>query len=283
MKNIKNTLLPVSLIVVCFLFSFFDAHAQKPPASWMTNSLKIDSISPGTHFHAEGDYTFYTSKGNVDMTMHRGSPRIFIRNGRYLFETLGSINYQRIQSGRNPETKTHVFSLNPKLIYDLTPTFQSESGILWEKDDGHFLDLRSIYYTGLIFNKMDSKTLGSLFFLAGGYQTVKSTELPAQLATFIGADVVTNEKFILYAMQSFSLKVSPKLQLIEKFTYIQSLDNSQTYRTDLELKAQFVLTKYLSGLVAYQAKYQKFPLIPELAPFVDRLNTSLTFGVKVNI
>jgi len=270
---------PVLLGFLCFLISVVDSHAQEPPNWWMTNSLKVDSIPPGTHFHAEGDYTFYRSKGNVNMTMHKGAPKIFIRNGRILFETLGSIDYQKIQVKSNPESLTHVFTLNPKIIYDLTPTYQSETGILWEKDDGHYLDLRTVYYTGLIYNKMEHPTLGKVFFLAGGYQTLKSTPLPPGLSK----DIEEDEKFIIYALQSFVLKVIPRVQLIESLTFIQELDEVKSYRTDFELKAQYMLTRNISGLIAYQAKYEKEPLIPELAPFTERLNTSLTFGVRVNI
>jgi len=279
MTSIKKMALPIQLICLCFLFSVVDSHAQKPPAWWMTNSLKVDSIPPGTHFHLEGDYTFYATRGNIDMTVHKGALKVFTRNGRFLFETIGTIDFQKIQAFVNPESRNHQFSLNPKLIYDLTPAFQSETGIIWEKDDGHFLDLRTVYYTGLIYNQMEHKTLGKMFLIAGGYQTIKSNQLPPALPM----DYFENETFILYAMQSFVLKITPKIQLIEKFTFIQGLDDAKAYRTDLELKAQFAFTSKLSGLIAYQAKYQNKPLIPEVADFVDKLNTSITFGVRVNI
>lgn len=283
MKSIKNKFLSILLIFICSLFFVLDSHAQEQPEWWMTNSLKIDSIPPGMLFHAEGDYSFYTSTGNVKTTIHKGSLNTFIRNGRFMFETLGSIDYQKIQIRNNPESLTHVFSLNPKLIYDLTSIFQSETGIVWEKDDGHFLDLRSIYYTGLGYNQMEHRKLGKLLFLAAGYQTLKSTTLPPQLATFLATNIVEDEKFVLYAMQSLVLKVSPKLQIIEKFTFIQSFDEANTYRTDLELQAQFAVSRHISGLIAYQAKYQNEALIPEITPFIEKLNTSLTFGVRVNI
>jgi len=143
--------------------------------------------------------------------------------------------------------------------------------------------LRTIYYTGLGYNRMEHRKLGKLFFLGAGYQTLKSTPLPPELAAFISRDRVEDEKFVLYAMQSFVLKVSPKLQLIEKFTFFQGFDDARTYRTDLELQAQFAFSKHLSGLIAYQAKYQNEALIPEITPFIEKLNTSLTFGVRVNI
>lgn len=278
MKYIKPMFMPILIGIMLVLCVFNNSFAQNTPNWWMINSLKLDSIPSGILFHAEGDYTFYTSSGNVKMTMHRGSPKIFVRNGRYLFEAFGSVNYQKLQVRTNPVSRTHVFTFNTKAIYDLTRSLQSETGILWEKDDGHFLDLRTVYYTGLIFNQMEHKSLGRLFFLAGGYQDLSSTQLPPGL----GKDVEENQKFIIYALQSLVLKVIPRVQLIEKFTFIQELDDVKSYRTDFELKAQFMLTRNISGLIAYQAKYEKEPLIPELAPFTEQLNTSLTFGAKFN-
>jgi len=284
MKPINNMVWTLLLGCIFLIFSAVDSHAQEsPPNWWMTNSLKIDNPPPGTHFHAEADYTFYASRGNVDMTMHKGALKTYLRNGRFLFETLGSIDFQKIQVLSMPESRNHVYLLNPKLIYDLTSVFQSETGVIWEKDDGNFLDLRTVYYSGLIFNQMEHQRLGRMFFVAGGYQTIRSNKLPPELSALVSADVVENEKFIVYAMQTFVLKVTPKIQLIEKFTYIQGLDDTSSYRTDLELQAQFALTNNLSGLVAYQVKYQNERLIPELDPFIDKINTSFTVGVRVNI
>lgn len=284
MKPIKNMVWTLFLGCMFLLFSAVDLHAQDPPANWwMINSLKIDNPPPGTHFHAEGDYTFYTSRGNVKMTMHKGALSTYLRNGRFLFETLGTIDFQKMQVLSNPESRNHVFSFNPKAIFDLTSIFQSETGVLWEKDDGHYLDLRTVYYTGLIFNQMEQPTLGRMLLLAGGYQTVRSNQLPPELVAALSIDRVEDEKFILYAMQSFVLKLSPQLQLIEKFTFIQGLDKRSSYRTDLELQALFAFNQHISGLISYQVKYQNERLIPELEPFIDKMNTSLTFGVRVSI
>ncbi|HAC16329.1 MAG TPA: hypothetical protein DCE78_10365 [Bacteroidetes bacterium] len=278
MKTLKNKVLPVFLIIVCVFVALDSAQAQqKPPNWWMINSLKLDSLPPGTHFHAEGDYTFYHSTGNVDMTMHKGAPKIFVRNGRLLFEFLGAINFQKMQVQEGPVTRHHSNSANLKMIYDITPAFQSETGILRESDDSQYLDHRTVYYTGLIYNNMGHKTLGKLFFIAAGYQTLRSTELPA------GLPIDEQEKFIIYAQQTYVVKVIPRVQLTESLTFIQELDDHKSYRTDFQLKAQYMLSPRVSGLVAYQAKYEKEPLIPELALFTTRMNTSITIGVRVNI
>ena len=279
MKSLKNVVLPVFLVLMCLFVALdsIQAQQQRPPNWWQTNSLKVDSIPSGTLFHAEGDYTFYTSTGNVDMTMHKGAPKIFIRNGRFLVSAFGTINYQKMQVRSNPVSRHKMYTLNTKFIYDVLPAMQSETGILMESNDSQFLKLRTVYYTGLIYNNMEHKTLGKVYFIAAGYQTLESTDLPA------GLPRSNQEKAIIYALQTYVVKVIPRVQLIESLTFIQELDDAKSYRTDFELKAQFMLTRNVSGLIAYQAKYEKEPLIPELAPFTEKLNTSLTFGVRINI
>lgn len=278
MKSLRYKVMPVLLIFMCVFTSFgnLQAQQQKPPNWWMINSFKLDNLTPGMHFHAEGDYTFFHSTGNLDNTMHKGAPKIFVRNGRYLFEFLGTINFQKIRSQNGSVARHHSNSQNAKIIYDLTPIFQSETGILRESDDSHYLDHRTVYYSGLIYNGMEHKTLGSFFFISAGYQTLKSTELPD------GLPIEKQEKFILYTQQSYVLKVSPKVQVIGGFTFTQELDDRKSYRTDLQLKVQYVLSSRISGLIAYQSKYEKEPMIPELAPYTTRMNTSLTIGVRTN-
>src|SRR5690606_4034164 len=59
---------------------------------WMTNSLKQDNPPSGTRFHAEGEYSFYVSTGQVSSHLHKGAPYIFIRNGRLQLSAFGSIS-----------------------------------------------------------------------------------------------------------------------------------------------------------------------------------------------
>src|SRR5690606_30543798 len=97
-------------------------------------------------------------------------------------------------------SRTRMSTLNIKNMYDVLPAMQSETGILMESNDAQFLDLRTVYYTGLIYNNMEHKTLGKVYFIAAGYQTLKSTDLPA------GLPKSEQEKPIIYALQTFVVK-----------------------------------------------------------------------------
>src|SRR5690606_19128235 len=152
-----------------------NAPQPPPPEWWLINSLKLDEKHDGTRFHLQADYSMYHSTGQVNAYVHNGAPQLFIRNGRLQLTLFGTLSYQKLQVQSDPATRTKVFSFNPKLIYDLTPIFQWEAGVLAEKNDAQYLNLRSAYYTGLIYNNMEHKTLGKLLFVALGYEHVEST------------------------------------------------------------------------------------------------------------
>jgi hypothetical protein len=266
-------------LILCSLYvlpTSLIAQQNKPqaPQWWLTNSLKHDNLPDGTLFHIQGDYSFYHSTGQVDAYIHKGAPQLFVRNGRLQLSAFGSISYQKLQVQSNPATRTETFEFNPKLIYDIMPEIQWEGGLLWERNDPQFLDRRAALYTGLIYNKMEHKTLGQLYFLALGYQDVKSSVLPQ------GLGVVEEQKPILYAQQAFAFKTIPRVNLTETLIFVHELEEGGVYRLDLNLKALYQLTPHISGMIQYQIKYEDEPLIPELAPFYEKTNTALTFGVR---
>ncbi|MEX2600600.1 MAG: hypothetical protein WD355_03060, partial [Balneolaceae bacterium] len=130
MKNI------FSCIRAFFLFVLFLIPVEMQAQNWWnTNSLKLDSLQAGTLFHATGQYGFTHMTGNVDLTAHQGAPQLFLRNGRLMAVAYGQISYQKIQTGDNPATRTETFTLNTKLIYDLLRDFQTETGMLWERNE----------------------------------------------------------------------------------------------------------------------------------------------------
>lgn len=267
------------LVLFCALLAPISLQAQQQqqaPQWWLTNSLKKTSNNPeGTLFHAQGEYSLYHSTGQVNATIHKGSPQFFIRNGRFQLSAFGHISYQTLQVGSNPKSQTESFEANPKLIYDIIPAVQWEGGVLWERNDAQFLDRRAAYYTGLIYNNMEHKSIGKLYFLALGYQDVKSTVLPQ------GLGVVEDQTPIFYAQQTFVFKtVIPRVNLNQSLIFIQELNDESIYRLDLNLRAMYQLTRRISGMIQYQYKYEDAPLIPELAPFYEKTNTALTFGVR---
>jgi hypothetical protein len=267
-----------ALVLFCAFIApttlFAQGNQQQGPQWWLTNSLKHNNLPEGTLFHAQGEYSLYHSTGQVYATIHKGAPQFFIRNGRLQLSAFGSISYQKLQVGSNPESKTEVFQANPKVIYDIIPAVQWEGGILWERNDAQFLDKRAAYYTGLIYNNMEHKSLGKLYFLALGYQDVKSTNLPQ------GLGVVEEQKPIFYGQQTFVFKTIPRVNFTESLVFIRELDSAGAYRVDLTLRAMYQLTPKINGMILYQYKFEDSPLIPELAPFYEKQNTALTFGIR---
>lgn len=250
-------------------------NQQRGPQWWLTNSLKHNNLPEGTLFHAQGEYSLYHSTGQVNATIHKGAPQFFLRNGRLQLSAFGQISYQKLQVGSNPESRTETFTANPKLIYDIIPAVQWEAGVQWERNDAQFLDKRAAYYTGLIYNNMEHKSIGKLYFLALGYQDVKSTNLPR------GLGIIEEQKPIFYAQQMFVLKtIIPRVNLNESLIFVRELDDAGVYRLDLNLRAMYQLTPKISGMIQYQYKYEDAPLIPELAPFYEKTNTALTFGIR---
>jgi hypothetical protein len=270
MKNILSAGLVLLLIM---LYAPESAISQN---WWNTNSLKLESIPEGTLFHAEGEYNFTHLTGNVDMYLHTGSPSFYVRNGRTMFTTYAKINYQKIQVGDNRPTRNRSFTINPKFIYDLTPVFQSETGVLWERDESHYLDRRVVAYTGIIYNLLESKDFGKLFFGAVGYQHARSTE-------FLPILPVTEEnKPILYAQQRLIVRALAPVVFVESFTFIKELDEEASYRTDLTLRAIIPLSQKTNFVITHITKYESEPLIHVLAPYVEKFNTTLAVGVKFN-
>lgn len=275
-KSYKLLLLTIVFLLGFKSSVFSQQNAPQAPQWWLTNSLKHNNLPEGTLFHAQGDYSFYHSTGQVTAYIHKGAPQFFVRNGRLQLSAFGTISYQKLQVQSRPATRTKAFEANPKLIYDLIPAVQWEGGVLWEKNEAQYLDKRAAYYTGLIYNNMEHKTLGKLYFLAFGYQDVKSTVLPQNLG------VIEEQKPIFYAQQTFVFKTIPRVNLSESLVFIKELDSGGAYRVDLNLRAMYQLSKHISGMIQYQFKYEDAPLIPELAPFYEKQNTALTFGVRFN-
>jgi len=277
MKYINACLLAIlaSLILPYTVLSQ-DAQQPPPPQWWLINSLKLDEKHEGTRVYFQADYSMYHSTGQVDAYIHNGAPQFFLRNGRMQLTLFGTISYQKLQVQSDPATRTRVFSFNPKLVYDLNPTFQWEAGILAEKNDAQYLNLRTAYYSGLIFNNMEHKKLGKLFFVAFGYEHVKSTELPEDL----GVEELGHP--IVYAQQRFEFKTIPRVNLSQTLIYVHGIRNTDVYRLDLDLKAMYQLNNHISGMVQYQVKFEEEPLIPELAPYLEKLNTAITFGVRLS-
>jgi hypothetical protein len=255
----------------------FDSFSQSStPAWWMTNSLKQTEKHKGTRIHAQGEYSTYIATGQVDTYFHKSTPMVFIRDGRAQLSAFGTLSYQKVRVQSNPASRTRSFSFNPKLIYDLNPSLQWEGGVLAEKNDAQYLKLRSAYYTGLIYNNLEHKNLGKLLFVAFGYEQVSTTQLPEDLGT---------EKFgnpIVYVQQRFNLTSIPKVNLSETLIFIHGIDQSHIYRVDLDLKAMYQFNAHISGMVQYQIKYEEEPLIPDLAPYYEKMNTALTVGVVLN-
>jgi hypothetical protein len=105
---------------------------------------------------------------------------------------------------------------------------------------------------------------------------VISTELPDEL----GVERLGNP--IIYAQQRFTLKTIPRVNVSQTLIFIHGIRNSNVYRVDLDLKALYQINSHISGMVQYQVKYEEEPLIPELASYVEQLNTAITFGVRLN-
>lgn len=267
----------ILLACIAILSIPIDSFSQSPASAWwMTNSLKQTEKHKGTRIHAQGEYSTYYATGQVDTYVHKSTPMLFIRDGRAQLSAFGTFSYQKVRVQSDPASRTRSFSFNPKLIYDLNPSLQWEGGVLAEKNDAQFLKLRSAYYTGIIYNNMEHKNLGKLLFVAIGYENVVTTQLPDDL----GTERLGNP--IVYAQQRFNLTSIPKINLSETLIFVHGIDDSHIYRVDLDLKAMYQFNSHISGMVQYQIKYEEEPLIPDLAPYYEKLNTALTIGVVLN-
>lgn len=246
------------------------------PNWWVTNSLKLPEMPSGTLFHAEGSYSYYRTDGNVKGYIHKASPSIFVRNGRFITSISGNLSYQKLQIMNNPANRKETFSLNLKGIYDLTPRLQWESGLLWERDNNQYIDRRYVFYSGLIYNLFSLDNLDAVVFGAAGYQFLTSEEFLPILP------VTEQNKPVAYVFQRIKYIPIEYVTLIQSFTYIHELDELGSHRNNLMLRAQFPVTKHLRVMVTRTTTYDKDPIIPELAPFVEKLNHSLTLGIGFN-
>jgi len=272
MKVFKGISFSTLLILTLFPLSL---HAQE--LKWYeTNSLRLDSLAQGVLFHADGQYSFFHSKGNMDGYIHQGMPRLFLRNGRLMFSANGNLKFQKIQVLSNPASRTRYIELNARAIYDLTKAFQLEAGTEWERDHSNFIDARAVHYTGLIYNAYHNPKFSKLFFAAVGYQFLESTALPA------GLPVTHEDKPVLYFMQHASFSPIEYVKFSESFSFIEELNESKNYRTELTLSAQIPVTKHVVFVLTQQFKYEKEPIIPELGPYFEHANNSFTMGVRLN-
>jgi len=276
-----NKFIRIILTAIIIAGTFEVTLAQNTAADpetpwWMTNSLKFSEKHPGMRYHAEGEYSTYISTGQVSAYIHKSAPAFFIRNGRLQLSAFGNVTYQKLRVQSDPATRTKMFTANPKVFYDITPLIQWEVGTLLERNDPQFIKLRSAVYTGALFNNMEHKKLGKLLFIAFGQEYVNSTELPDDL----GVEKSNNP--IVYIQQRFMLKTIPKVSLSEVFTFVHGIENNGIYRLDLDLKAMYQLSPHVSGMIQYQLKFEEEPIIPELASYYEKLNTALTFGVRLN-
>jgi hypothetical protein len=275
----KVTSLTKGLFIGLILFTGLGSISVKAQETnwWLTNSLKLDSLSSDLLFHAEGAYSFYTSSGNVDMILHDATPKLFLRKGRFLVSAFGEFKYQKMKVLAGQTSRTWMHNYNVKLIYDLFPDIQSETGILLQKDDSKYLDNRTVYYSGFSYNTMENEKVGQQYFLAGGYQTIKPSPLPLNI---VAGEI---DQPVVYVAQTFVLKTIPDIEITETATFIQDLDTNKSYQATVNVSAQFAFTDKVAGLISYQLTYDKEPIVPQLAPFVDNMNTAITFGVNLSL
>lgn len=270
--QLSKTICLVLFLSVSHTSSLF-AQDQK----WYeTNSFHIDSLAQGTLFHADGQYSLFHSKGNMNGYIHQGVPRVFLRNGRWMLSTSASLKFQKIQMMSNPATRTRYIKVNARMIYDLNKSFQFEAGTEWERDHSHFIDARAVHYTGLIFNAHEGKKFSKMFFAAAGYQFLESTALPG------GLPVTHEDKPVLYFMQHATFSPVEYVKFTESFSFIEELNESKNYRTELTLSAQIPVTRHLIFVLTQQFKYEKEPIIPELGPYFEHANSTFTMGVRIN-
>lgn len=275
MKNIITEISMLFLLIVFLIPVQAQAQAQGPQW-WNTNSLKLDSLQTGTLFHAQGTYGFSHMTGNVELYVHQGSPQFFLRNGRFMAVAYGQINLQKVQVGDNPATKTHTYMFNPKLIYDVQRSLQSETGMLWEHDDPQYIDRRIVFYQGLNYNVLENDHLGKMLFGAVGYQWAKSTE-------FLPVLPVTHEDVpVAYLQQELVLKTFAPFIFSESFSYIRELNDEGVYRTHLTLSVQLPATRHVIVMLTHQTEYESAPIIHSLSPFFEKFNTTFTLGVQFN-
>lgn len=275
----KVTSFTKGMFIGLLLFSGLGGLSVKAQETnwWLTNSLKLDSLSSDLLFHAEGAYSFYTSSGNVDMILQDATPKLFLRKGRFLISAFGELKYQKMKVLAGQTSRTWMHNYNVKLIYDLLPDIQSETGILLQKDDSKYIDNRTVYYSGFSYNTMDNKKLGQQYFLAGGYQTIKPSSLPLNI------EVSDIQQPVIYAAQTLVIKTIPNIQITETATIIQDLDKDKAYQATFNVSTQFAFTKKIAGLISYQLTYDKAPIVSQLAPFVDNMNTAITFGLNFSL
>ncbi len=275
----KVTSFTKGMFIGLLLFSGLGGLSVKAQETnwWLTNSLKLDSLSSDLLFHAEGAYSFYTSSGNVDMILQDATPKLFLRKGRFLISAFGELKYQKMKVLAGQTSRTWMHNYNVKLIYDLLPDIQSETGILLQKDDSKYIDNRTVYYSGFSYNTMDNEKLGQQYFLAGGYQTIKPSSLPLNIQV---SDI---QQPVIYAAQTLVIKTIPNIQITETATIIQDLDKDKAYQATFNVSTQFAFTKKIAGLISYQLTYDKAPIVSQLAPFVDNMNTAITFGLNFSL
>lgn len=275
----KVTSVTKGMFIGLFLFIGLGSFSVKAQESnwWLTNSFKLDSLSTDLLFHAEGAYSFYTSSGNVEMILHDATPKLFLRKGRFLVSAFGELKYQKMKVLAGQTSRTWYHNYNIKLIYDLLTNIQSETGVLLQKDDSKYLENRTVFYSGFSFNTMENEKLGQQYFLAGGYQTITPSPLPLNI---VASEI---DQPVIYVAQTFVLKTIPDIEITETVTFIQDLDTDKSYQATFNVSAQFAFTDKLSGLISYKLTYDKEPIVPQLAPFVENMNTAITFGVNVSL
>jgi hypothetical protein len=252
------------------------------------NRSSLSQPNPGKFlFHTEGAFTGMWLGGNNMGESYKGRGSVSLRRGRFTNTVSYNIAKTKIDQTDGGSTNRNYQLAEEALQFDLTKTFFTVAGVLWEKDSTNYIGDRVIYYGGAGAYVLDSDRFKLKVVGAYGQQHERYNVIVTEL---IG--LREKNTGVLYGYQSFDWQFTKRFSFQEGFRVLWDIKNSprymndlhggyfntgekQRFRTFLHLELDYKITPHFSFLVSSDTRFESVPW-----PDVKQRDITNTVGVK---
>lgn len=212
---------------------------------------------------AEASAGGLVTSGNSKQLALTSSGKLKARKKKHQFSTQAAINFARSAPDADSGTETTVENLQGKIRYDyfFVPKWAAFLGVSARRDRFQGLDLRLNVDPGLAHYFIDEEK--HAFWLEGGYDLqydIRRDENIAEAATDGETVDKTEVRHSGRAFVGYDNQVNERVRFATGLEYIQSVQDSKTWRLNWDGSITSSIVGRLSTAVVVQVKYDHDPL-----------------------
>lgn len=242
------------LLIALFSTAAWGAEGQQPVDEWWKkNPLSEQNLSQEWQQHVELTYSYarINKTEQYEETTHDGQLYGALRKARWTNHTVIAYASDQVSgSGDNEglEIDDEAGMLDNFLMYAIDPNWVGEVGYTYAFDNTRYVDNRHTLYAGFGYMLQSGSNLFS-FFAAAGVEDVEYS-----------VDTDNDGGPLIYAKQSYSRPITGNITFNEDFAYIVFTDDTDIYRTELNLNVNVPISENFSLVIAYNHQYDSTPL-----------------------